>query len=183
MTGNIIARRYAKALFDLGRKRGSAALEDYAASLSALGEALAVSGDLARVLRDPVFSPREKCRVLEALGQKLGAREEMLNFWRLLADKNRLAELAGIAAAFGELLDEEKGILHGRLCTAIPLDKKRQAALTEVLRKKARRELAIEFDVNPEILGGVVLTLGDRVLDASLRAQLSLLQDTIRKGE
>jgi F-type H+-transporting ATPase subunit delta len=184
LTGSsIIARRYARALFALGKKTGDAALEEYAASLFALRDALAASSDLARVFHDPVFTVEEKRKVIEALGDKIGAREPILNFWRLLADKNRLSELANIAAAFGELLDAEKNILHGRLSTAVPLDEKQRAALAEELQKKARRALALEFDVNPEILGGVVLRIGDRVLDASLRAQLSLLKDTIRKGE
>jgi F-type H+-transporting ATPase subunit delta len=183
LTGSTIARRYARALFFLGKKSGPAELEEYAASLFSLRDALAASADLARVFRDPVFSLAEKYAVIEALGEKLGAKAPLRNFWRLLADNNRLTELAGIASAFGDLLDEEKNILHGRLSTAVPLDKDRRDALVGELQKKSGRALALEFDVHPEILGGVVLRLGDRVLDASLRAQLSLLKDTIRKGE
>ncbi|MDR2076067.1 MAG: F0F1 ATP synthase subunit delta [Desulfovibrio sp.] len=183
MTDSSIARRYARALFTLGRKTGAATLEEYAAALFALRDALAISPDLARVLHDPVFTVAEKCSVLEALGGKFGAGESLLNFWRLLADNNRLTELANIAAAFGAFLDEEKNILHGRLATAVPLSAEQQKALAGELQTKTGRALALEFTVNPEILGGVVLSLGDQVLDASLRAQLSILKDTIRKGE
>ena len=183
MTGSSIARRYARALFTLGRKAGAAELEEYAASLFAVRDALAISPDLARVLHDPVFSAAEKSSVLEALGSTFGAGESVLNFWRLLADHNRLTELADIAAAFGEFLDEEKNVLHGRLSTAVPLTGEQQKVLAGELQRKTGRTLALEFAVTPEILGGVVLSLGDRVLDASLRAQLSILKDTIRKGE
>jgi F-type H+-transporting ATPase subunit delta len=183
LTDSIIARRYARALFLLGRKTGGDALEEFAASLFAMRDALAVSPDLARAFRDPVFSVAEKRGILEALAQKIGAGNPVLHFWWLLADKNRLTELADIAAAFEELLDEERHILHGRLSTAVPLDRERQEVLAGELQKKAGRALALEFEVNPKILGGVVLRLGDRVLDASLRAQLFILKDTIRKGE
>jgi F-type H+-transporting ATPase subunit delta len=181
LTGSIIARRYARALFMLGREAGE--LEDYAASLYAMRDSLRACADLARVFQDPVFTVAEKRAVIESLGKELGAKAAVLNFWRLLADRNRLTELADIASAFNELLDEERNILRGRLSTAVPLPVERQEALAGELQKKSRRTLALEFDVNPEILGGVVLRLGDHVLDASLRAQLSMLKDTIRKGE
>ena len=183
MTGNIIARRYAKALFALGKKTGLSELDEYSASLSAMRSALTVSGDLVRVFDDPIFTTEEKKKVIEALAKKIGAKGPILNFWRLLADKKRLAELPAITAVFGEMLDAEKGILRGSLFTAIALDAEKQAAVTGQLEKKAKRTLALEFGVDPEILGGVVLKLGDRILDASLRAQLSILKDTIKKGE
>lgn len=183
MTGNIIARRYAQALFALGKKTGLPELEDYAASLADMRFALTASGDLARVFDSPVFTTEEKKKVIEALAKKFGVKGAILNFWRLLADKNRLAELPAITAVFGEMLDAEKGILRGALFTAIELAPEKQAEVTGQLEKKAKRALALEFGVDPEILGGVVLKLGDRVLDASLRAQLSILKDTIKKGE
>lgn len=183
MTGNVVARRYAQALFALGKKTGTAELEDYDASLEAMRAAMAVSPELAHVFNDPAFRVEEKKGVVEALAKKLGIKGAIVNFWRLLADKNRLAELPAITSVFGEMLDAEKGILRGALFTAIELDPEKQAAVTAQLEKKAKRTLALEFGVDPEILGGVVLKLGDRVLDASLRAQLSILKDTIKKGE
>ncbi|MDL2316405.1 F0F1 ATP synthase subunit delta [Desulfovibrio sp. OttesenSCG-928-A18] len=183
MTGNIVARRYARALFALGIKTGVPELESYASSLGALREVLAQSPDLSRAFRNPIFTAEELKKVIKKLAAKLKISGAILNFCLLLADKGRLRELGGIADAFDALLDQEKGVLRGELLTAVPLDNNKQQAVLKQLEKKAKRTLVLEFGVSPEILGGVVLKVGDQVMDASLRAQLSILKDTIKRGE
>lgn len=183
MTGNIVARRYARALFALGKKSGLPELESYAESLGALRSALAGSPDLVRVFKNPIFTHEEKKKVIGKIAAKLKLKGAILNFCRLLADKDRLRELEGICDTFNQLLDAEKGVVRGQLLTAIPLDGEKQAAVVKQLEEKAKRTLVLEFGVSPEILGGVVLKVGDQVMDASLRAQLSILKDTIKRGE
>jgi F-type H+-transporting ATPase subunit delta len=183
LTGNIAARRYAQALFSLGKKSGLPELEGYAESLGALRSALAASPDLVRAFKNPIFTHEEKKKVIENLAAKLKLKGAIVNFCRLLADKDRLRELEGICDTFSRLLDAEKGVVRGTLLTAVPLDEEKQAAVVKQLEKKAERTLVLEFGVSPEILGGVVLKVGDQVMDASLRAQLSILKDTIKKGE
>jgi F-type H+-transporting ATPase subunit delta len=183
LTGNIVARRYAQALFDLGRKSGLPELEGYASALGELRSALVESPDLVRVFHNPIFTSEEKKKVVKKLAGKLKIKGTILNFCLLLADKDRLAEFPGIADAFDRMLDAEKGVVRGQLLTAVPLDEAKQAQVIKQLEKKAKRTLVLEFGVTPEILGGVVLKVGDQVLDASLRAQLSILKDTIKRGE
>ena len=183
MTGNIVARRYAQALFALGKKSGLSELEGYASTLGDFRSALVDSPDLVRVFRNPIFSSEEKQRVVKKLAAKMKIKGTILNFCLLLADKERLNELEGIADAFDNLLDAEKGVVRGKLLTAVPLDEAKQAEVVKQLEKNAKRTLVLEFGVSPEILGGVVLKVGDQVLDASLRAQLSILKDTIKRGE
>jgi F-type H+-transporting ATPase subunit delta len=183
LTGNIAARRYARALFALGKKTGLPELESYAESLGALRSALVESPDLVRVFKNPIFTHEEKKKVIEKLADKLKLKGAILNFCRLLADKERLRELEGICDTFSQLLDAEKGVVRGQLLTAVPLNEEKQAAVVKQLEKKAKRTLVLEFGVSPEILGGVVLKVGDQVMDASLRAQLSILKDTIKRGE
>ena len=88
-----------------------------------------------------------------------------------------------IVECFGKLLDEAKGIVRGRLLTAVNLNKDRQAGILAALEKQTSKQLALTFEVDPSILGGVVLQVGDKVLDASLRAQLTILRDIIKRGE
>ena len=183
MTGNIVARRYARALFALGKKSGLPELEGYASSLEELRSALTASPELLRVFRNPIVSHEEKKGIIENLAKKLKIGGTILNFCLLLADKDRLRDLQSIVAVYDELLDAEKGILRGTLLTAVQLDDTKQAAVIKQLEKKAKRTLVLEFGVSPEILGGVVLKVGDQVMDASLRAQLSILKDTIKRGE
>lgn len=144
---------------------------------------MAQSPDLARVFRNPIFSPEEKKQVVAQVAAKLKIEGSFLNFCLLLAEKDRLRELDRIATAFDQLLDAEKGVIRGELLTAVKLDAAKQAAVVKQLEKKANHTLVLSFGVSPEILGGVVLKVGDQVMDASLRAQLSILKDTIKRGE
>ena len=183
MTGDIVARRYARALFGMARKRGEAALDGYGKDLAALAALVESSADLRRLFRDPVFTPEEKRRVLAVLGERLKTADAVRDFTYLLADKGRLSCLNGIAGEYQLLADAEKGILRGELVTAVPLEESKRAAVQAKLEKKAGRGLALDFRVDDTVLGGMVLTIGDKVFDASLKAQLSLLHDTIKRGE
>ncbi len=183
MTGSIVARRYAHALFALEKKAGQAALEQAGANLNDLAALIAQSPELARFFRNPTFSAKEKQAVLAALGDKLSLSTSVRDFCALLADKGRLGALSAIAAQYGALLDAEKGVTRGELVTAVELGEEKRNKLLAQLEKKAGSSLSLEFKVDPAILGGMRLKIGDKVLDASLMAQLSLLKDTITRGE
>jgi F-type H+-transporting ATPase subunit delta len=179
----IAARRYARALFSLGREKGLPELEGYAAALGAMSAALNESPELRALTGNPVISAAEKTAVLDKIAGKLKITGAVLNFCRLMADKKRLPELPAATAAFNALLDAEKGVTRGEIYTAVALEEAKKTELLGTLGKKSGREPALEFRVDPSILGGVVLKIGDMVMDASLRAQLSILKDTIKKGE
>lgn len=183
MTDTVVARRYAGALFALGKEAGSKTLSQHGATFAALKEMVTASPTLGTALKSPVVSIDEKKKVMLKLLKKINADQVMINFCSLLADKDRLASLQDIATCYGRLLDEENGVIRGTLTTAVPLDAKKQGALKTKLDKKAGKKIELAFDVDKSILGGVILRVGDRVLDASLRAQLAILRDTIKRGE
>lgn len=183
MIGNVVSRRYASALFDLGREAGMSEMERYGATLSALGDAMERSPALSALFRNPVLSPGEKKSVILALLKKAGGGEMERRFCEMLADKGRLPLLGAIAADYGDMLYKAKGISRGVLTTAVVLDEARQKEITKRLEKQTGRELELVFAVDEHILGGLTLKIGDMVLDASLRAQLDNLRESIRKGE
>ena len=178
----MVARRYAKALFALGRKSGMDALDACSRDLVTLTAFADTSHELAALFRNPVFSSDEKRRVLTVIANKGGIGQMVRDFCFLLADKGRLAELSAITGEFNTLVDKEKGILRGTLTTAVPLDADKRDMVKKQLEKKVGRTLELTFTVNPDILGGMLLNVGDKLLDASLRAQLSLLTDAIKRG-
>ncbi|MDE6735758.1 MAG: F0F1 ATP synthase subunit delta [Desulfovibrio sp.] len=182
MTDTVVARRYASALFSLGRREGGDALGRHGACLAALGEMVAEEPKLGSVLKSPVIGVEEKKGVLGALLDKLGADKTMRNFCFLLADKERLGSLRQIADWYGILLDEANGVLRGKVITAVKLSKEKQAKLKAELAKKSGGDIELAFSVDPEILGGMVLAVGDKVLDSSLRAQLGILRETFKRG-
>ena len=183
MSGNIVARRYAKALFTVGSKQGSSELESYGKQLADLAGALAGAPEALRFFRNPVFSVEEKKAVLKQIMGQLGLTGTLANFANLLADKNRLVSIPEIAEDYNAMLDEASGVVSGKLVTAVALSETRKVELKERLEKQTGKKLVLDYTTNADILGGVVLQIGDSVLDASLRAQLNILKETIKRGE
>ena len=189
MTDAIVARRYAGAIFALGKQQGDEALSRYGSDLAALGDMLAASPKLDAALKSPVISIDEKKAVMGKLLKKIKADKTVSNFCLLLADKERLAYLGEIVGWYGKLLDDAKGIIRGTLTTAVELTNispsltKTSSSVDIDKISPSRASIELAFDVDASILGGVVLKVGDRVLDASLRAQLAILRETFKRGE
>jgi len=104
------------------------------------------------------------------------------NFCSLLADKGRLSILPEIASDFAGKLDSVQGVVRGKLVTAIKLAVKRQGEIKKRLEDQLKCKLELEFAMDKDILGGVVLQVGDKVLDASIRAQLQMMKEQIKRG-
>ncbi|MDD6088198.1 MAG: ATP synthase F1 subunit delta [Desulfovibrionaceae bacterium] len=183
MNSDIVARRYAEALFSLGKERGAETLKRYAENLRGLAELFDAHPELSKIFRTPVFEAQEKQKLLDAAISTESVEPEVKRFYSLLVERSRLALIRQISDCFNTLLDREEGIVRGQLVSAVSLDKERQAGLLATLTKKTGLKLNLRFDVDPDILGGIVLKIGDKVLDASLKAQLNSLRDTIKRGE
>jgi F-type H+-transporting ATPase subunit delta len=179
---DFVERRYAKAFFSLGRKQGLPKLEKLGSDLAELEQAFKNSPALAELCKSPLFSREEKYSVLRKLLNEFEADVYTCNFLGLLAEKRRLENIFAVAVFFKELLDAEKGVLHGELVTAVEIAEAKRAEVLEQLEKQLGRSLDIVYSVDPGILGGIILRIGDQVLDASLRAQLFSLKDNIKRG-
>ncbi|MBQ7585122.1 MAG: F0F1 ATP synthase subunit delta, partial [Desulfovibrionaceae bacterium] len=121
MINTVVARRYANAIFALSENEGDRALALRGECLANLSNMIAESPGLDLTLKSPVVSVEEKKAVVSKLLSKINADKIIENFCFLLADKERLAFLREIATLYGELLDEKKGVVRGRVTTAIPL--------------------------------------------------------------
>lgn len=183
MTGSVAARRYAKALFDLAKSTGADALDKSGEDIANFAALAKASVALSRLFEDPVFSADEKRKVITALSDKLKMSAMVRDFCYLLADKHRLVLVGKIAEEYQALADTEKGILRGELVSATPLDDTMQLTVRGELEKKAGKALVLDFKVDAALLGGMVLKVGDNVMDASLKTQLQILKDTIKRGE
>ncbi|GFM37068.1 ATP synthase F1 subunit delta [Desulfovibrio psychrotolerans] len=183
MIGNIVARRYARALFSIGKKAGAKELDSFGQELANLANAIEVTPELGKVFRNPIFSLEEKRAVISKVLDGIKASQTIRNFCFLLAEKDRLALIPDIQAFYNILLDAEQGVVRGELITAIELPKAKRDEVKSQLEKQANQKLILDFSVNKGILGGVLLKIGDQVLDASLRAQLGILKENIKRGE
>ena len=170
MSNNIATRRYAQAIFDIGQGKGQAGLLEIGEDLDTLREMLKTSPELEALFANPVFSDEEKGKVLDSIIAKGGVRETVKNFCHLLLEKGRLPILADIAETFRAMLDSLEGIVRSELVTAVALSPERQTEIKKNLEAKSGKKLAMDFSVDPDIIGGLILKIDDRALDGSLRA-------------
>ncbi|WP_456324047.1 F0F1 ATP synthase subunit delta [Desulfonauticus submarinus] len=183
MRGNIVARRYARALFALGQKEGQDVLLRYGKSLEAVCAVLEIAPKLFRIFSNPIFTVEEKKAILVKVLEKVEPEPMVRNFCFLLADKDRLAFLPEIKAYYGYLLDLAQGIVRGELFTAIELEEELKTEIAKKLEEQSKSKVVLDYKVDPSILGGLVLKVGDKVLDASIKAQLKILKENIKRGE
>lgn len=183
MREQIIAKRYARALFAIGQEKGDEELKKYGQELAELSQALYSVPQLIRIFRNPVIKVQDKKVILEKLLEKSEAGPTVSNFCQFLADKDRLGNFPAIQEYYQTLLDQNEGIMRGKLVTAIELTKARQDKTTKELEEKFQQKLVLDYETDQKILGGVVLKVGDKVYDASLRAQLEKLKANIKRGE
>lgn len=170
-----IARVYADALFEVAREQGS--LDDVREQLGEFVDALDGSRELQLFLFSPYFSSEEK---RDGIAKTVsGANDELVNFLELLAEKHRMPAIFRIRRRFDELWAKENRRLEVRLTAAVPLDDAVVKHVGEEIERKTDMKVDLSSEVDPEIVGGLVLRVGNRVLDASLRAKLERLRKEV----
>jgi F-type H+-transporting ATPase subunit delta len=174
MTAGAVARRYAKALFELAREDGRAS--EARGELGALADLLDESAELHAVLLQPLHPAAQRRAVLDAVSERLGTSALLRHFCAVLIEQRRLVDLAAIRAEYDRLADLEAGRMRAEVVSATPLRDEQLAKLREALAARVGRELDVEVRVDPELLGGVVAKVGDLLFDGSLRTQLRQLR-------
>jgi F-type H+-transporting ATPase subunit delta len=168
-----LAGRYASALFDLARDQRQ--IEAVGSSLDALGQALLDSKEFAELIASPLVSRDEAGKAFAAIAPKLELDPITTNFLGVLARNGRKNALRPVIRAFGRLAAEHRGETTAEVLTARPLNDDQLAALKAQLRARAGRDVTVEAEVDPNILGGIVVKLGSQRIDASIRTKLNRL--------
>ena len=177
MTSGSVARRYAKALFQIGIDDGN--LERMGREVGALASAMRRSRELAQTLANPVFPRSDREKVLRALLDRIGATQAVVNFTRLLLDRERLSSLPDISRALDGMIDERGGRVAARVRSATPLDDQQQKRLVKTLESLSGKKVDMAVEHDPSLLGGVVAKVGDVVYDGSLRTQLERIRQDL----
>ncbi|HWA68977.1 MAG TPA: F0F1 ATP synthase subunit delta [Rhizomicrobium sp.] len=173
-----LAGRYANALFELAQD--SRALDAVSADLSSLRKALETSPDLARLVRSPVFSAADQARALKAVLAKMGAGALTTKFVLLLASKRRLFALTGIIRGYESLVAKSRGETQAEVASARPLSGAEVKELTAALKSSLGKEPRLHTKVDPTLLGGLVVKVGSRMIDSSLRTKLDGLRAAMK---
>ena len=173
-----LAGRYASALFDLAR--GDRQIDAVARSLDALGSALVDSKDFAELVASPLVSREQAGKAFAALASELALDPTTSNFLGVLAKNGRKGELRAIIRAYGRLAAEHRGETTAEIVTAYPLKDDQVAALKQQLRARAGRDVTLDTNVDPDILGGIVVKLGSQMIDSSIRTKLNRLASAMK---
>lgn len=172
------AIRYAKAVLSQAQEKGTA--EVVFGNMKSITATLNASKELRNVLKSPVIKADDKRASLKAIFQ--GYDVSTLSLIDLLVDKNRSAILGDVAASYLELYNASKGIVSAKVTTAVELDSSLEAKiLAKVKSITGSEEVSLEHHIDPSILGGFVLRVGDVQYDASVRNQLERVQKEFSK--
>lgn len=173
-----LAGRYATALFELASE--SKLLDVVARDLERLRGLVDGSADLARLVRSPVFSREEQGRAIEAVLDRLGVDRLTKNFVGLLAKKRRLFALTGIVAAFEALVAKQRGQTTAEVTSAQALKPEQRTALAGTLKDALKQDVRIAERVDASLLGGLIVKVGSRQIDSSLKSKLVRLERAMR---
>jgi len=166
-------RRYAEAVLDLAT--AESAVEAYRAALDSLAAGLAPQS--IRALRNPAVPVRQRLAAVAAV--TTGQPKAIRALLQLLEQRDRIALLADIARAYGDLVDRRAGIVKAKITAAVALDGRQQSAFIERLEKASGKKVKATFAVDPSLIGGARVQLGDHLVDTSVRAQLSALRQSL----
>ncbi|HET8979138.1 MAG TPA: ATP synthase F1 subunit delta [Solirubrobacteraceae bacterium] len=173
-----IAQVYARALFEVADERGS--LDEIHEQLGVFADALNENRELTQFFFSPYFSVTEKKEGLHRAVQ--GADPAFLNFLEALIERHRTPAIFRIRAEFEELWDEARKLLPVRITSAVELDAETVQSLGERIGRQVDRQVEVSTSVDPDILGGVVLQVGNVILDASIRNRLEQLRKQVAQA-
>lgn len=175
-----VAERYAAALFDLALE--SKALEGTEVHLNMLSAMLGESEDLRWMVRSPVISAEDQSTAMAALAAKAGITGLVANFIGLLCRNRRLFALTDILRAIAQMLADHRGEVSAHVVSAQPLSDPQTEALKATLRDSLGKDVALSSDVDSTILGGLVVKVGSRMIDSSLRTKLNSLKTRLKEA-
>jgi len=175
-----MAGRYASALFALAQEQN--AVDQVAADLQSFDRLVAESADLERLVRSPAFTAEEQTRALGAVLAKAGIGGLAANFLKLVASKRRLFAVRDMIRDFATLVDASRGVKRAEVTVAEPLADAHLDALKDALREvSGGKSVELSVKVDPSIIGGLVVRLGSRMVDGSLRTKLNSIRTRMKE--
>ena len=174
-----IAERYAGSLYELAAQEN--AVEKVEADLAGFEALLTESEDLSRLIRSPVFSAEEQLGAVSAIADKAGIKGLVGNFLRVVARNRRLFAVPSMIRAFRVIAAQARGEVAAEVTTAHPLSAAQEKELRATLKDVTGKNVAIDATVDPSLLGGLVVKIGSRQIDTSLRTKLNSLKLALKE--
>lgn len=175
-----VAGRYATALFELARDERT--VDVVKADLDRFDTMIAQSTDLARLVRSPVFSAAEQLKALSAILDAAQLTGTAAKFLKVLAVNRRLFVLRDVIKTFGVLVAAFKGEATADVTVAEPLSDKNLDALKTALKSVTGRDVSLNVRIDPAIIGGLIVKVGSRMVDSSLRTKLNSIKNAMKEA-
>ena len=174
-----VAERYATALFELASETGE--LEIVEADIARFETLRRESADLRRLMKSLVFSNEDQVRAIGAVVEAAGLGQTVSNFIKLVASNNRLSAMADMFRGFRQLLADRRGEVTAGIVSAIPLSDGQLADIKRARADISGKSIHVELDVDPSLIGGLVVKLGSRMIDTSLKTKLDALKIALKE--
>jgi F-type H+-transporting ATPase subunit delta len=174
-----MAGRYATALFELAVEAN--AIDSVSADLGRLDELIAGNADLMRLVRSPVFSSEDQLRALSAVLDKIAITGLAARFLKVVTHNRRLFAVRDMIRAYRALVARHKGEVSARVTVAEMPSDKRVAEIKDALKTVTGKDVALDITVEPSIIGGLIVQLGSRMVDASLRTKLNAIKHAMKE--
>ena len=175
----VIAKRYADALFAVARERQT--IDQVEEQLILVKNIIHDHKDLKRVLQNPRINKDDKKAILEKIFSK-EVNQEVVNVLKILVDNNRESLVADLQEAFTTIANEYRGIVDVTVTTASPLNKNDEQKIAEAFGKLYNKKLRIQSQVDPKVIGGVLVRVGNRLYDGTLLGKLSRFSQEMKAG-
>jgi F-type H+-transporting ATPase subunit delta len=177
MSAEAIARRYARAVFELGKELKN--LPVISRDLAEFSSSYEKSEDLRMVLGNPLVGDAQREAVLVEIGQKMSMSPTALSTLRLLAQRRRLFALPEMVRQLEKLVDEDAGVLRAEVTSATPLTESFLAKLRAELESATGKKVVVSHKQDPSLIAGIVTRIGDQVIDGSVKARLDSFRDSL----
>lgn len=181
MIGSKLSRRYAKALLSLGQEDGQ--YEVYERNLQEFSLFCSANREFFQVISSQIFTVDERKKILNFVLDKGSFSDTLKNFLRLLLDKNRIGALTEITDYYSRLSDDISKITRAEVTTAWALKDEHLNGLEKALTQLTSRKVIMEVKEDTSLIGGLVVKIGDLILDGSVKAQLKGLKESLKRGE
>jgi len=177
---DVVAKRYAKALYELGQEEGLE--QKFLEDMQNMALIVDQSAELRSILESPLYDIILKKRILKDVVSKVGISEYTLNFLNILLDKDRFVFLADIRDTYKQILDETSGRVRAFITSATELDETQLERIAKTLSDVVKKEVDVDVTIEPSLIGGVIAEVEGMVYDGSVKTELSRLKQSL-KGE
>jgi F-type H+-transporting ATPase subunit delta len=174
-----IAQRYATAVYDLAKESGK--VSEIEGDLDALKAALDDSEDFRTLIHSPVYSREEQRQAITAIAQKMNLSQTMSNTLALMASKRRLFVLPALIRSLRERIADEKGQITAEVTSAKALTKTQSEKLAKTLKANTGKDITLNTTVDESLIGGLIVKVGSKMIDTSIRSKLNSLQNAMKE--